>query len=111
MKLVIDDVTSPLLFARLSAISSPRDRAAVLRLLAEAACRGDTVGAAPHSRSVPAFEPPSGREPDLPEMTATGRERRSNPPLAPTFDLPSTDTAMADCDLAGMVADGFAAFL
>ena len=53
MKLVIDAVTSPLLYARLSAIVSPRERAAFLRSLAEAACRGETsllpnAGTAPH---------------------------------------------------------------
>ncbi|RKT98961.1 hypothetical protein C7H84_34150 [Burkholderia sp. Nafp2/4-1b] len=43
MKLVIDDVTCPFLFARLSAVESPRARAALLRTLAEAACRGTVV--------------------------------------------------------------------
>jgi hypothetical protein len=41
MKLVIDAVTTPLLHARLSQTSSFRDRAALLRSLAEAALRGD----------------------------------------------------------------------
>ncbi|MGU7775644.1 hypothetical protein ACV229_36515 [Burkholderia sp. MR1-5-21] len=110
MKLVIDDVTSPLLFARLSAISSPRDRAALLRSLAEAACRGDTVGAALQSRSVPALEPPSLEELDSQEMTSTARQRQSDAPLAPTFHLPTADMPPADSDLASRVADGFAAF-
>ncbi|PRE01317.1 hypothetical protein C6P91_24130 [Burkholderia multivorans] len=52
MKVVIDDVTCPLLFARLSAVESPRARAALLRTLAEAACRGTVV------------EPPAAREAD-----------------------------------------------
>ncbi|APA90421.1 hypothetical protein BJG93_33060 (plasmid) [Paraburkholderia sprentiae WSM5005] len=40
MKLVIDAVTTPLLHARLSRTSSYRERAALLRSLAEAALRG-----------------------------------------------------------------------
>jgi hypothetical protein len=45
MKLVIDAVTTPLLYARLSQAGSARVRAALLRSLAETALRG--VGAAP----------------------------------------------------------------
>lgn len=40
MKLVIDAVTTPLLHARLSQASSYRERAALLRSLAESALRG-----------------------------------------------------------------------
>ncbi|SIT48764.1 conserved hypothetical protein [Paraburkholderia ribeironis] len=40
MKVVIDSVTTPLLHARLSEAKSYRERAAVLRQLAEAALRG-----------------------------------------------------------------------
>lgn len=41
MKLVIDPVTTPLLHARLAKAASPRERAALLRSLAESALRGD----------------------------------------------------------------------
>jgi hypothetical protein len=40
MKLVIDPVTTPLLHARLTAAGTARERAALLRSLAEAALRG-----------------------------------------------------------------------
>ena len=43
MKLVIDAVTTPLLHARLSQANSYRERAALLRSLAEAALRGSSV--------------------------------------------------------------------
>jgi hypothetical protein len=43
MKLVIDPVTTPLLHARLSQSTSYRERAALLRSLAEAALRGRYV--------------------------------------------------------------------
>lgn len=43
MKLVIDEVTTPLLHARLSAATSYRERAALLRSLAESALRVDSV--------------------------------------------------------------------
>ncbi|MEX3935739.1 hypothetical protein AB4Y32_28725 [Paraburkholderia phymatum] len=43
MKLVIDAVTTPLLHARLSQSTSYRERAALLRSLAEAALRGNNV--------------------------------------------------------------------
>jgi hypothetical protein len=39
MKLVIDEVTTPLLHAELAAVFSPRKRAAMLRSLAESALR------------------------------------------------------------------------
>jgi hypothetical protein len=41
MKLVIDEVTTPLLHTRLSQANSYRERAALLRSLAESALRGD----------------------------------------------------------------------
>jgi hypothetical protein len=44
MKLVIDTVTTPLLHARLSAAGSYRERASLLRSLAESALRGDLAG-------------------------------------------------------------------
>ena len=40
MKVVIDEVTTPLLHARLSSARSYRERAALLRSLAESALRG-----------------------------------------------------------------------
>jgi hypothetical protein len=47
MKLVIDAVTTPLLHARLSQSTSYRERAALLRSLAEAALRGRHVTSEP----------------------------------------------------------------
>ena len=47
MKLVIDAVTTPLLHARLSQANSYRERAAILRSLAEANLRGDQVTSEP----------------------------------------------------------------
>ncbi|CAN7794656.1 hypothetical protein SB861_29240 [Paraburkholderia sp. SIMBA_049] len=47
MKVVIDPVTTPLLHARLGQAASYRERAALLRSLAEAALRGDGNGTRP----------------------------------------------------------------
>ncbi|MCC8397271.1 hypothetical protein LJ656_32370 [Paraburkholderia sp. MMS20-SJTR3] len=44
MKVVIDEVTTPLLYARLSAARSPRERAALLRSIAEAGLRDAVNG-------------------------------------------------------------------
>ena len=64
MKVVIDPVTTPLLHARLGQASSYRERAALLRSLAEAALRGD--GKATRSETVTAF---SGSLPTSAPMT------------------------------------------
>jgi hypothetical protein len=53
MKVVIDPVTTPLLHARLGLAASYRERAALLRSLAEAALRGD--GSGTRSESVTAL--------------------------------------------------------
>jgi hypothetical protein len=50
MKLVIDAVTTPLLHARLSQANSYRQRAALLRSLAEAALRGSPGACGPEQQ-------------------------------------------------------------
>jgi len=53
MKLVIDAVTTPLLYDKLSQAGSARVRAALLRSLAEAALRGHHITSEPERQSAP----------------------------------------------------------
>jgi hypothetical protein len=54
MKLVIDAVTTPLLHAKLSEARSPRERAALLRSIAEAALRLQQGGVQVSTETAPA---------------------------------------------------------
>jgi hypothetical protein len=69
MKVVIDTVTTPLLHSKLSSARSYRERAAILRSLAESALRGDpgaTRTAVDAATSLPTQPPslvPGTREP------------------------------------------------
>jgi hypothetical protein len=77
MKVVIDPVTTPLLHTRLGQASSYRERAALLRSLAEAALRGDGNGTHPEFRTaIPASVPtPASMAHQL------ARELEASPPL------------------------------
>jgi hypothetical protein len=66
MKLVIDEVTTPLLHARLSAARSPRERAALLRSLAESALRSASSGVVFHPDNLSLRLPDTGAVASLP---------------------------------------------
>jgi Tfp pilus assembly protein PilX len=94
MKLVIDAVTTPLLHARLSEASSYRERAAILRSLAEAALResAGSIGkatypaassAAVSSRDGIPAEPQRQRDTRPSVETDTALSSDSVPPLVP----------------------------
>ncbi|MEX3969867.1 hypothetical protein [Paraburkholderia caribensis] len=78
MKLVIDAVSTPLLYEKLSQAGSARVRAALLRSLAEAALRGDGNGA--RSESATAFLA------SLPTPTSVAHELTSKPEASPPLE-------------------------
>lgn len=78
MKVVIDPVTTPLLHARLGQAASYRERAALLRSLAEAALRGDGNGA--RSESATAFSA------SLPTPTSMAHEMTRKLEASPPFE-------------------------
>jgi hypothetical protein len=94
MKLVIDAVTTPLLHARLSEASSFRERAALLRSLAEAAMRESVASmgkstypvatsAAMSSRDGIPAEPQRQRDTRPSVETGTALSSESTPPSVP----------------------------
>jgi hypothetical protein len=104
MKLVIDAVTTPLLHARLCAASSPRQRAALLRTLAEAALRGTPVQ--PMER--PAYA--SLQAPEVPATVALP-SRHGVELDAPSVIDTSNEGAVEHAHDASRLADEFAAYL
>jgi hypothetical protein len=109
MKVVIDSVTTPLLHERLSAARSYRERAAILRSLAESALRG-----VPTASGLPAASPGvTGNA--HPEAAArfTGATEEGMEPVAPLLmRAPEqlADSADDGHDVAAL-ADQFASFL
>jgi len=115
MKLVIDAVTTPLLHARLSQASSYRERAAVLRSLAEATLResaapmGNTTYPATSSVAMSSrhgfpAEPPRQRDTRPSVETGTALSSETMPPLVPD----ESDEAQA-YDVQG-IGEAFGAF-
>lgn len=80
MKLVIDAVTTPLLHARLSQAASFRERAALLRFLAESALRGEVA----YRRSV---QPGGGVESSRTSSPTSTAPSHSSPPDMPRSAL------------------------
>jgi hypothetical protein len=112
MKVVIDPVTTPLLHARLGQAASYRERAALLRSLAEAALRGDGSGTRsenvtgsgglPMSRSM-AHEP--ARQLDI--SPRVEREAAANKEGAPA---PNEEDAAQTFDV-DQIGEAFGAFV
>lgn len=116
MKLVIDPVTTPLLHARLAAAASPRERAALLRSLAEAALRAThapaSQGHLPSTRAVDPL-PASVRETPSPAVDQPAKTLRVPvTPLGPIVELRSTnETNGSEAHDVAQIADEFGAFL
>jgi hypothetical protein len=111
MKLVIDEVTTPLLYARLSAVDSARKRATILRLLAESALHGagapDTHMMSTHELShEPRLHAGSHPLSDLIAAPTAVRERNGVAGEQPANEAVA-DGVAHDVDL---IADEFAAF-
>ncbi|MGF6851148.1 hypothetical protein [Paraburkholderia sp. CI3] len=110
MKLVIDEVTTPALYARLSAAGSARQRATILRLLAESALRGAAMPelqpmAMPGFSGEPAASLPSSTPPP------TGSSIEVSQPVSQRTEHPGNEgVSGAAHDVEG-IADQFAAFL
>jgi len=113
MKVVIDEVTTPLLHARLSTARSYRERAALLRSLAESALRGTPA-------AEPAYQAPAvASHPETAAQHFTGAtETRTEPVTAPLTSTPLTSMPSPEPfaggneghDVAALV-DQFASFL
>jgi len=83
MKLVIDPVTTPLLHAKLGEARTPRERASLLRSIAEAALRlqiAEPLTHALHAQSVAATLPATDASPCevLPEQLAAPADAHAN---------------------------------
>ena len=108
VKVVIDEVTTPLLHARLSTARSYRKRAALLRSLAESALRG--TPAAQHAYR----EPAAASHPETAVQHFTGAtETRSEPVTAPLTSTLSPEPFAGGSeghDVAALGAE-FASFL
>ncbi|HDR9060608.1 TPA: hypothetical protein QDB03_002215 [Burkholderia vietnamiensis] len=108
MKVVIDDVTCPLLHARLSLITAPRERAALLRAIAEAALRGEASGAT-KGRTL---DVPARQWDDLPAtpppVTESTRHRPTQHTADDTFAV--VDTSQAIGIDAEAIAEGLGAY-
>ncbi|CAE6849648.1 hypothetical protein R75461_07410 [Paraburkholderia nemoris] len=120
MKVVIDPVTTPLLHARLAQAKSYRERAAVLRHLAEAALRGvpaqtassivETAATASTAASTPAMSSPYTTLP----LTAS----RNRPPAEPAVSMlpvaagaePSNEQGSLDGHNVEALADAFGGY-
>ncbi|REE07163.1 hypothetical protein B0G71_7644 [Paraburkholderia sp. BL27I4N3] len=115
MKLVIDAVTTPLLHARLSEASSYRERAAILRSLAEAALResaasmGKSTYRVAPSAAVPSWDGTPAepqRQRDTRPSVATGTALSSEP--VPPF-VPNESGEAQAYDVQG-IGEAFGAF-
>ncbi|TCG00966.1 hypothetical protein BZM26_09350 [Paraburkholderia strydomiana] len=107
MKVVIDEVTTPLLYARLSAASSPRERAALLRSIAEAGLRNAVNAESSRAARVSAGAPVVGGPQSESHPVALG-ERQSRTEESP-LNVASTDSFDHAHDT-GALADEFASF-
>ncbi|WP_152530629.1 hypothetical protein [Paraburkholderia dilworthii] len=103
MKLVIDAVTTPLLHARLSEASSYRERAAILRSLAEAALRES--GSSTGKTAYPAT--PSAALPSHGEYPVASPGQRELPRRVETDTAPSLRSAAPSGVSEGDVAQAF----
>jgi hypothetical protein len=112
MKLVIDEVTTPALYARLSAASSARQRATILRLLAESALQGAGAGV---SDSRPVAMPEASDTPPsrLPSSTPAPIESLSDvtQPVGYRAEQPVNGPTAEESHDVQDIADQFAAFL
>jgi CO/xanthine dehydrogenase Mo-binding subunit len=92
MKLVIDSVTTPLLYAMLSAEDSPRRRAAMLRSMAEEALRArrdfSSALEKPIARAVTMAQP-------LDDLPSTTTENEVRPELAQPRSTRATNEPVA----------------
>jgi hypothetical protein len=108
MKLVIDAVTTPLLHARLSEARSPRERAALLRSIAESTLR--------LHQAVPQMPPRAGHDSVLATSVSdaepANRAATAQPDPRVATGMPASNESEANglFDSAG-IADQFAAFL
>ena len=115
MKLVIDAVTTPLLHERLGKAASYRERAALLRSLAEAALRGDH--ATPIAKAaVDAHAAPTD-EMLMPHIAAIPNSQRSDAdaevqtaPIGYTVALNANDAQACEGHDVEQIADAFGSF-
>jgi hypothetical protein len=110
MKLVIDEVTTPLLYARLSAVDSRRKRATILRLLAESALHG---GGPPNSPAIstPASHQAPLRHAALHPMSDPIESSAGVRELASPAGGPDNEAEGGPAHDVELIADQFAAFL
>ncbi|MGF6812755.1 hypothetical protein OKW30_007972 [Paraburkholderia sp. Clong3] len=111
MKLVIDEVTTPALYARLSAASSARQRATILRLLAESALQGAGVSdsrpvAMPEASDTPGSRLPSASTPAPTESLSDVKQ-----PVGYRAEQPVNGATAEESHDVEDIADQFAAFL
>jgi hypothetical protein len=116
MKLVIDAVTTPLLHARLGKTASYRERAALLRSLAESALRGDQAA----SITSATVESHAARPGEMltPHITAIANGLRSDAtadvqaaPLGYTAPLKANEAQAFEGHDVEQIADAFSSFL
>jgi hypothetical protein len=109
MKLVIDAVSTPLLYAKLSKARSPRERAALLRSIAEAALRLQQ-GGVPMSPALPHGDAPGepGTQPARrTERAAADPDSHVAPGVTAASNESESDASFNSAD----IADQLAAFL
>jgi hypothetical protein len=107
MKLVIDEVTTPFLYARLCAAGSPRERAALLRSIAESGLRGAANGeSSPPARGSAGVHFASERQPESHPDPVGERQLTTE---APPFKLVSNDDLGQGHDTY-LLTDEFASF-
>jgi hypothetical protein len=108
MKVVIDDVTTPLLHARLSTARSYRERAALLRSLAESALRGTPAAQPAHREPDTASHP----EPAVQHFTGATKGRiEAVAPQPPPLHSPEPFASDSDGHDVAALAEQFAGFL
>ncbi|NUX57945.1 hypothetical protein [Paraburkholderia youngii] len=110
MKLVIDEVTTPALHARLSAAGSARQRATILRLLAESALQG---AGTPDSRPVAMSEASdtlASRLHSASSLAAIESSSEDRQSVGRT-EQPVNEAAAKEAHNVEDIADQFAAFL
>ncbi|WP_143026498.1 hypothetical protein [Paraburkholderia fungorum] len=115
MKLVIDAVTTPLLHERLGRAASYRERAALLRSLAEAALRGDQAKPIAISSVEAHAAPPE--EMLTPHNTTFANSQRSNAnaeflvaPTGYTVALNANEAQACEGHDVEQIADAFGSF-
>jgi hypothetical protein len=95
MKLVIDAVTTPLLHARLCQANSYRQRAALLRSLAEAALRGSPGACGPEQQM-------TARDLAAPPRESTVCQPTPGDSHAPTISVELAPTEVASAEAGGL---------